>query len=237
MSSTTPVASLPYADLTDAPDANTMSENLANALDHIVVPKYTSTSNRDSANGSPTAGDIAFISGTTPPMFTYYVSGGWHEVWLGGAWKAWTPTWSTSSGSGLPSIGNGQFDCAYTRLGTTCLFRFRLVAGTTTNFGSGSTGDNYTWSLPVAAKDNSTYQPMGHAMIVTGQTGTSHAPGLCAIAGYGTDVFAIDVTGADSYGGGGGGTTSGFIDKVTPSTFQNNTSGPTIYCAGFYECA
>jgi hypothetical protein len=57
---------------------------------------------------------------------------------------SYTPTWSTSGTA--PALGNGTLQGNYTRLGTSGLifFRFTLVGGSTTTFGTGS----WSFTLP-----------------------------------------------------------------------------------------
>lgn len=68
-----------------------------------------------------------------------------------GAWTQYTPSWSTSSGTATPSIGNGVYNCWYRKNGRTVEVRFEVVFGTTTNFGGGGSGDNYQFTVPVTA--------------------------------------------------------------------------------------
>jgi len=72
---TTPVASLRYASLSDPPNANTLSQNLATDLDHVVVPKYTNSAARDAANPSPQEGDLCVLTNTQE--FLRYANGSW----------------------------------------------------------------------------------------------------------------------------------------------------------------
>lgn len=84
----TPKASLRYAELTDSPNANTLSQNLATDLDSLVIPKYTSTGARDTANPTPAEGDFAYITGTTPKLVQCYSSSAWvtlHNVGVAGS--------------------------------------------------------------------------------------------------------------------------------------------------------
>jgi hypothetical protein len=69
-----------------------------------------------------------------------------------GAWTAYTPTWTTQTGAALPSYGNATIDCRYIKIGRMVTVRFNIAFGTTTNFGSGATGnDNWRFSLPFTA--------------------------------------------------------------------------------------
>lgn len=72
---TTPVSGLRYAELTDSPNANTLAGDLALDVDHLVIPKYSSTTARDAANPTPTVGDMCYVA----PYYMQYNAqvGGW----------------------------------------------------------------------------------------------------------------------------------------------------------------
>lgn len=59
-------------------------------------------------------------------------------------WTAYTPVWTGSSSN--PAIGNGTLVGAYTRFGKTVIGRIKLLAGSTTTYGSGA----FRLSPPVA---------------------------------------------------------------------------------------
>lgn len=59
---------------------------------------------------------------------------------LGGSWIPYTPTWG---GTGV-SLGNGTLTAAYQLIDRTLRLRIVLIAGTTTNWGSGL----FTFTLP-----------------------------------------------------------------------------------------
>lgn len=75
------------------------------------------------------------------------------EYWTGSAWaaqgdwQAYTPTWACASGTN-PAIGNGTISARYTIIGKTVSVSLRLVAGSTTTFGTGP----WTFSVPVAGR-------------------------------------------------------------------------------------
>lgn len=75
MAGNTAKSGLPYAQLTDSANANTGFQNLANALDPLVIPKYANVAARVAANPSPTAGDACFVTAL-----------GVHEVYNGSQW-------------------------------------------------------------------------------------------------------------------------------------------------------
>lgn len=63
----------------------------------------------------------------------------------------WTPTWTTSTGTNLPSYGNASINCRYAQSGDLVVATVEITFGNTTNFGGGGTGDNYRFGLPVPA--------------------------------------------------------------------------------------
>ena len=73
---------------------------------------------------------------------------------IGGAWVAYTPTW-TSAGT-PPAIGNGTLVGKYWQLGKTIGVRISLIAGSTTTFGNSSNA--WTFALPNTARGDSTNQ-------------------------------------------------------------------------------
>lgn len=91
----------------------------------------------------------------TTAIPSFYLGGGkvpatdWQTLYnlftaITGAPTSYTPTWSTSGTA--PSLGNGTLQGNYTRLGTNGLvfFRFTLVGGSTTTFGTGG----WSFTLP-----------------------------------------------------------------------------------------
>lgn len=80
------------------------------------------------------------------------------------AWTDWTPDWTSVSGS--PSLGNGTLMAAYKRhdpTSKTVHFRFRLVAGSTTVYGTGA----WSFSLPIPP---ATWQTAGGWLVDTSTT-------------------------------------------------------------------
>lgn len=65
-----------------------------------------------------------------------------------GSWVSWTPIWTATTTN--PSLGNGTLVGAYMLMSKLCIFRLRLVFGSTTTRGVGS----YQMSLPFAPKGN-----------------------------------------------------------------------------------
>jgi hypothetical protein len=82
-------------------------------------------------------------------------SGGW-TAWQKvitdpGGWTTYTPTWTTSTGLHLPSLGNATVACRAFKLGRKVDVQLAITFGSTTNFGASVTGsDNWNFSLPPA---------------------------------------------------------------------------------------
>jgi hypothetical protein len=68
---------------------------------------------------------------------------------IGGAWTAYTPTWTAATTN--PVIGNGTIDGAYAAAGKLIFYRIAIVGGTTTTWGSGAYSFTYP---PFTPKDS-----------------------------------------------------------------------------------
>lgn len=77
MALNTPIAALPYPELTDIPNAQTAFQNLALGLDTKVIPKFATSVARDAAIPSPVAGMLVFM--TDRNGYLTYKSG-WQPV-------------------------------------------------------------------------------------------------------------------------------------------------------------
>ena len=75
-----------------------------------------------------------------------------------GAWTTYTPTWTASTTN--PTIGNGTLEGRYIELGSAVFGEIRIVAGSTTNRGSGT----YAISLPFSSVGYN-HQPIGQVTI------------------------------------------------------------------------
>lgn len=64
----------------------------------------------------------------------------------GGVWKNYTPIWTAATTN--PSIGNGTLAGRYTTIGKLAVVSIRMVAGSTTTFGS----DEWRFSLPIVSQ-------------------------------------------------------------------------------------
>ena len=72
-------------------------------------------------------------------------------------WQSYTPTWTATTTN--PSIGNGTLAGRYVRYGNVCTYILKLLAGSTTTFGSG----NWSFSLPLNAANNAGLEFIGVA--------------------------------------------------------------------------
>lgn len=76
------------------------------------------------------------------------------------SWTAYTPTWTAATTN--PVLGNGTLVGAYSRANTskTIYMRLRLVAGTTTTFGSGA----WSFTLPPGSSLSALQSLGGHLL-------------------------------------------------------------------------
>lgn len=99
----------------------------------------------------------------------------------------YTPTWTATGGSPLPSIGNGTLTGAYIKIGQFVMVTVSLTGGSTTVWGT--TSDAWTMSLPFQAI-GAVFYGVGNA----GDAGVSNYPLLVTLAASGTTVRFIKTT-------------------------------------------
>lgn len=225
MSGNTPVANLRYALLTDPPNANTLSQNLATDLDHLVIPKYATTTARDLANTSPIEGDRCYVTGDGD----YQHDGTtWRQLDMVHGWTTWnSPTWSTSTGLHLPAIGNGIYDNRYMIAGKIVFYQFTVAFGSTTTFGTSvANTDNWIWHLPVTA-DVTSDGDSTFALFFNAATQCTGRGRITSGSQLSINVISgrVDATAI---------TQTGLIDGITPWAWP--TSG-TIQGGGWYIAA
>ncbi|MEE1751741.1 hypothetical protein [Streptomyces sp. SP18CS02] len=157
------------------------------------------------------------------------------ERWNGTAWTAyppppvwrnWTPAWTTSSGSATPAYGNALIDCRYVHSGPTVHVNFRIVFGSTTRFGAGTTADNWRFSLPVPAATPT--QGIGFAEL----TATTSERVMARMRCTGTAFFELEVSSGKPNATAVAGT--GLADAVTPWAWA---SAHAIIGSATYEAA
>lgn len=141
-------------------------------------------------------------------------------------WSTWTPTWSTTSGVNTPSYGNATVSCEYCQTGDLVIARIEIIFGTTTSFGGGGVGDNWSFSLPVTAAsvNNST----GHFELSIGANDRRYGRGRL----YSTTTFGLETSSGAVDGGVP--TNTGAVDSLTPETWAS-TNG--IYGSLSYRAA
>lgn len=142
-------------------------------------------------------------------------------------WSAWTPTWSTSTGSNTPSFGNASVDCKYAQAGDIVYFEMEITMGSTTNFNSGTTSDNWRFSLPVTAAETQLVAGSGEI-----QDGTAAERWPVRARVDTTTTFAVELVGRnynDTVNN-----SSGLVDAVTPFTWANTDR---ILLHGHYQAA
>lgn len=138
----------------------------------------------------------------------------------------WTPVWSTNTGAHIPTYGNASIDCRYAINGDLVIARYYIAFGSTTNFNSGTAGDNFIFSLPVAAADTAFCAGSGWVQ----QDTFKRCPGTPRL--YDTSNFWIETTAG--FVDGTGPASTGLMDAVTPFTWA---SGNTITGVLQYEKA
>ena len=110
-----------------------------------------------------------------------------------GSWFSYTPTWTTTSGNNVPTLGNASVNCKYVKHGRLVTVKFDIVFGSTTNFGGGGGTDNWRFGLPVTAAD--TTSTLGFVELVDSSANTTAAGMGMGRAKMSTSSgFAISVT-------------------------------------------
>ncbi|QZE10591.1 hypothetical protein SEA_BILO_16 [Streptomyces phage Bilo] len=216
---------------------------------------YFSTANGTGWDFSGTAGELlTFVDGSdyAKQTWTSHASGSGFvpEVWIRtanaangwsawrklvadyGAWVAYTPTWSTTSGLHLPSYGNATVNAKAYKLGRQVTVTFDIAFGSTTNFGASvTTSDNWTLSLPSAwpASSQSPATMLGIGDMYRNATNL----GFTRIKLSGTTAVSFGVLTCFVAGALGGGI-GGDVDSLTPWTWA---SGDALRGTFTYESA
>ena len=148
-----------------------------------------------------------FVSGTPLPAADLNTLSGDLAV-LGGAWAAFTPTWTASTTN--PTLGNGTLVGRYMQAGKLVFFTIDLTIGSGTLLGSGQ----YLFTLPATAVRGA---ELAISATLTMKQGTNRNSGGAILVNTGT-VRLMQATGA-----------------VTPSSPFAWASGDVISLAGQYE--
>lgn len=140
-------------------------------------------------------------------------------------WQAWTPVWTTSTGSNTPSFGNATVDCKYTQSALTVWWDMEILFGSTTNFGGGGGGDNWRFSAPVTSAETQLIAGFGE---IQGNGGGERFPVRARLDTTGTLEFELSGGAYNNITG----NSSGLIDAVTPFGSPGST-GSTAWASGF----
>jgi len=136
-----------------------------------------------------------------------------------------TPTLGVSSGT-APTYGNATVLCRYSQSGDLVTAHYNIVWGSTSTFGTASTGSNWRIGLPVTAA--STTQATG-VIFVEQSTAKRHP---CRARFTGTTFFEMELGGGAPDGVAAANT--GLVDALTPWTWA---SGHTLKGVIRYEAA
>ncbi|MCY0962615.1 hypothetical protein [Streptomyces sp. H27-H5] len=91
---------------------------------------------------NPEIGDLVVISWSSTGQILCHGRLGAGD---GSGWTTYVPTWSTTGTA--PALGNGVLSGQYTLRGDECHVSIRMIAGSTTTYGTGQ----YRWALPFTA--------------------------------------------------------------------------------------
>lgn len=164
--------------LTDPPNMATAAASMQLILQRGIL-SFASAAARNATLTSPVEGMAAWLQDTN--TMTQYDGSAWQPVLGGGTWTAYTPSWTATTTN--PSIGNGSIAGRYQLVGKTCIAKFEVVAGTTTNFGSGS----WSFSLPfTVASPGGTSANWSYFGEGRGHNASQWVTGVCAALKGGT---------------------------------------------------
>lgn len=170
----TALAAIPWAELTDVPNAQTLSKNLAEVVDKVAIPRFASAAARTSALSAgsitPLEGMMCYLSDVN--RYEMYTGADWVPAMAGRAMKGvritntGNPIASTSGTteldmpkygmSGLTLVTNRyyQYTCQVTFLKGTAADQFTLRLRSNTAVSGTLRGDaavDYTLSSPVGS--------------------------------------------------------------------------------------
>ena len=206
---------------------------------------YYTTLNSTSWDFSGLAGEVEThyqpSNGFARQTFTQHVSGSTNKpaVWVRtadsttgwsawqiisepGAWSSWVPTWTTSSGSNLPSLGNATVDCRATKDGRKVDVKFEITFGIGTNFGTApTTGDNWVFGLPPAWPAARTSDSLGF-LELHGTGNSTICIGRARVNSSSNSSFLIGI--CAGYVGGTAPTNTGDVDSVSPFTWASTNT-------------
>lgn len=144
-------------------------------------------------------------------------------------WGDWVPVWTTSTGANTPSFGNATITARYAQSALTVYFQMNITFGTTTNFGGGTSADNWRFSLPVASAGTSLM--VGYGELADSSAGIGSRMGARIRL---TTTTTMEIEMAAARLDAAAATNPGLIDSVSPWTWA---SSDTLRCFGEYEAA
>lgn len=197
----------------------------------IGIPKYISDAARDIDFPSPVDGQHIYRTDLHQTFWYNDQLGQWLPL-AQGVWTAYTPSWTTITGSHVPSIGNGILGGRYCVTGKMVNYSFRMIFGSTSNAGAGGSSDNWTWSIPVAASSswalNAVGLPMGFG--AAGPSGSINFVPVNGLLASTTTMYAQVVGGQLN----GTAVSAGLIDESTPTGWAPSGA---LQMSGCYEAA
>jgi hypothetical protein len=138
-------------------------------------------------------------------------------------WQSWTPAWTTNTGPGTPAYGNATIIGRYIQDGQIVQLSLDITFGTTTNFGTGNTSDNWRFSLPVPAAQ--TGVTVGFAELAA--SNPNHAISLLRAEPGNT----LSLTISSGTPGGDAIANQGQVDSTSPWTWA---AGNTVHATATY---
>lgn len=138
---------------------------------------------------------------------------------LAATWTTYTPTWAATGTQ--PAIGNGTLSGFYLQVGKFIIVRVRMLAGTTTTFGTGT----YTFSLPVTAASGQGMAVGSSYLRDASATSNGHAPGSALVDAVSSTSTTLLMTSSTGSGLGS------IVGATAPFTWANtdNMSAQVVY--------
>ena len=156
-------------------------------LDGVDSTGFVNTTDAQTINGAKTFGTLPTLP-TTTPTDNQAVRKGYADTayLLNSGWQSYTPTWTAATTN--PSIGNGKLSGRYLQIGKLVYCQFKMVAGSTTTFGSGE------WRFSYPVSPNTSYIDLQVGSSLLADAGTRYYDGVTI---YGGATFMTIIVGGD----------------------------------------